>query len=278
MITSKKQTPNPDWMKFVVTHKAQTKIRHWVNEKRRAAVELGQSVWEKRAKKAGLDLDDQGLRRTAARLKFTSPQDMFYEIGAGLHDADALVTLAKAPRPEEKPLDAATELAGFLRTGTAGDAPSLIIEGEPTAGILTEYAPCCNPIPGDEIFGYVAKSGTIKIHRTTCPNALDLLLNHGDRTVKVEWSRHKDATFATTLRLMGEDRVGIVSDVTTVISKNLKTNIRTITVDAQDGIFEGRIALYVADLEHLRRVMDRLRRVEGIHGVYRLEGGPGLDV
>ena len=278
VITSKKQTPNPDWMKFVVTHKAQTKIRHWVNEKRRAAIELGRTVWEKRAKKAGLDLDETALRRTAGRLRFSSPQDMFYEIGAGLHDADELVALAKAPRPsEEKAPDPLSDLAGFLHTGGASTSPSLIIEGEPTTGVLTEYAACCNPIPGDEVFGYVAKSGTIKIHRTTCPNALDLLLHHGERTVKVEWSRHKDATFATTLRLMGEDRVGIVSDITTVISRNLKTNIRSITVDSQDGIFEGRIALYVADLEHLRRVMDRLRRVEGIHGVYRLEGGPTLD-
>ena len=280
VITSKKQTPNPDWIKFVVTQKAKVRIRQWINEKKRQAVELGRELWEKRAKKAGLELDESTLRRSASKLKFQSPQDMFAEIGQGLHDADALIALLKGPpeKPEAPPTASALQqqFAAFLGTNDAGDGLSLIINGEAQTGVTTQYATCCHPLPGDDIFGYVAKSGVIKIHRTTCPNALDLLTNHAERTVTVSWSRHKDVSFATTLRLMGEDRVGIVSDVTTVISKNLKTNIRSITIDSQDGIFEGRIALYVSDLDHLRRVMDRLRRVPGIHGVYRLEGG-GVD-
>ena len=281
IITSKKQTPNPDWTKFVVTHKAQSRIRSWANERRRKTIETGRELWEKRAKKADLNADEQELRKIAARLRFTSPQDMFYEIGAGLHDAAELIALLKNPKSsdaEPTPSSLQDQFASFLSAPQGTDGPALMIEGETHAGITTEYAACCTPIPGDDIFGYVSKTGVIKIHRTTCRNALDLLMNHSDRTVSVAWSRHKDVSFAATLRLMGEDRVGIVSDITTVISKNLKTNIRSITVDSDDGVFEGRIALFVADLEHLRRVMERLRRVEGIHGVYRLEeGGPGSE-
>jgi GTP diphosphokinase / guanosine-3',5'-bis(diphosphate) 3'-diphosphatase len=273
VLTSKKQTPNPDWIKFVVTHKAKTKIRQHINERRRQAVDLGRELWEKRAKKAALEADEDELRRIAQRLRFGSPHDMFYEIGAGLHDADELIRLARAPTEAKAEPTLQQQFAALV--GQGDDAPgtaSLLIDGQANVGITTQYASCCNPIPGDDIFGYVTH-GMIKVHRATCPNALDLMTNHPERTVSVAWSRHKDATFSTTLRLVGEDRVGILSDVTTVISKNLKTNIRSITVDSQDGAFEGHIALFVTDIGHLQRVTERLRRVEGIHGVYRLEGG-----
>jgi (p)ppGpp synthase/HD superfamily hydrolase len=121
------------------------------------------------------------------------------------------------------------------------------------------------------VFGYISRSGAIKIHRVNCRNAPNLLINHPDRVVQVEWSRQKDVQIVAALRLVGEDRVGIVSDITTVISKNLKTNIRAITIDSEDGVFEGTIVLFVSDLEHLRRLIKRIKRIDGIHGVYRLE-------
>ncbi len=280
ILTSKKQTPNPDWIKFVVTQKAKVRLRQWVNEKKRQAVEIGREVWEKRAKKAGLEMDEQALRKAVARAQIP--------VAAGHVRRDR----AGPPRCRgtRRARGEGQRPAARDRRGTVGVGAAAAVRGVPRhqrqgrrprahhrrracrRGCTTQYATCCHPLPGDDIFGYVSKTGVIKIHRTTCRNALDLLTNHPERSVSVSWSRHKDVNFATTLRVMGEDRVGIVSDVTTVISKNLKTNIRSITIDSKDGIFEGYIALYVGDLDHLRRVMDRLRRVDGIHGVYRLEG------
>ena len=278
IITSKKQTPNPDWVKFVVTQKAQSRIRHFVNEKRRKAIELGREMWDKRAKKAGMEtIDDTAFQRVARRLKFSSLQDMFYEIGVGLHEPDDLIALLRAPRSLD---DDRTERRPAVVTPsrTPGqDGPSLIVDGEHSGDIHTEYASCCSPIPEEEIFGFVSRSGVIKIHRVNCRNAADLLHRHADRVVNVEWSRHKDAMFVTALRVTGEDRVGIVSDLTTVISKNLKTNIRSLSVDTEEGIFEGTIALYVSNLDHLQRVMQRLRRVEGVHGVFRRDRFEGVD-
>ncbi|MFW5955252.1 MAG: RelA/SpoT family protein, partial [Rhodothermales bacterium] len=279
VITSKKQTPNPDWMKFVVTHKARSRIRHWINEKRRRAVDLGRDIWEKKMIRAGLKIDEQDLNRFAARLKFPNPQQMFYEIGVGLFDANDFVDLARdgahAPTQEHTDEDEhqglRLQFESFLDSAKSTSQPALLIDGELHTDIVTQYASCCNPIPGDDVFGYVSRTGGIKIHRVNCRNAPNLLINHPDRVVPVEWSRQKDVHFLTALRVMGEDRVGIVSDVTTVISKNLKTNIRSITVDSEDGIFEGTLVLYVADLQHLRRVIARLKRIEGIHGVYRFE-------
>jgi (p)ppGpp synthase/HD superfamily hydrolase len=146
-----------------------------------------------------------------------------------------------------------------------------MIDGELHTDIATHYASCCNPIPGDDVFGYISRTGSIKIHRINCRNAPNLLLNQPDRIVPVEWSRQKDVQFVAALRVMGEDRVGIVSDITTVISKDLKTNIRSITVSSEDGVFEGTIVIYVSDLQHLRRLIDRIKRLSGIHGVYRFE-------
>lgn len=282
VITSKKQTPNPDWMKFVVTHKARSRIRHWINEKRRRAVELGHDVWEKKMAKADLTLDEQDLGRIAAKLRFPNPQQMFYEIGVGLYDAQDFVTYVKNGAGERRPDDAyevqnpeeeglRLQYENFLDTAQSSAQPALMIDGELHTDIVTKYASCCNPIPGDEVFGYVSRSDGIKIHRVNCRNAPNLLINHPDRIVPVEWSRQKDVQFLSALRVMGEDRVGIVSDITTVISKNLKTNIRSITVDSDDGVFEGTIVCYVTDLEHLRRVIERIKRIEGIHGVYRFE-------
>jgi GTP diphosphokinase / guanosine-3',5'-bis(diphosphate) 3'-diphosphatase len=134
-----------------------------------------------------------------------------------------------------------------------------------------QYGSCCNPIPGDEVFGYVSKTGAVKIHRVSCKNAPHLLLDHAERVLPVEWSRQKDVQFVAALRIVGEDRVGVVSDITTVISKSLKTNIRSLSVESEDGLFEGTIVLFVSDLKQLRRIMQRIGRLEGIYGVYRFE-------
>lgn len=279
IITSKKQAPNPDWMKFVVTHKARSRIRHSINEKRRRSIDLGRETLRKKLDRAGLQVNEQKLRRVANRLKFPNARQMFYEIGTGLFDAKDFVKFVRGEsrgRKEEEGESAEQEglrlrYEDFRDSAQITARPALEIDGELHTDIVTRYAPCCNPIPGDDVFGYISRSEGIKIHRVNCRNAPGLLVNHPDRIVSVEWSRQKDVHFLSGLRVMGEDRVGIVSDITTVISKNLKTNIRSITVDSEDGVFEGAIVCSVTDLSHLRRVIERLKRIDGIHGVYRFE-------
>jgi len=277
VITSKKQTPNPDWINFVVTHKAQSRIRHWTNEERRKAVELGREIWEKRADKANIEISDHDLQEEAHELKFPDLQQLFYEIGKGLYDPDELVDHIKGTTPDGSKNGQTDEqtlkerFESYLDAAQTSAQQALVINGELQRDIAVNYAACCNPIPGDEVFGFVSKTGAINIHRSNCRNASDLLVNHPDRILDVEWSRQKDVQFVSALRLMGEDRVGMVNDITTVISKNLKTNIRSITIDSEDGIFSGTIVLHVSDLEHLHRLMERLQRIDGIHGVYRFE-------
>jgi (p)ppGpp synthase/HD superfamily hydrolase len=275
VITSKKQTPNPDWVNFVVTHKARSRIRHWINEKRRKAIDHGRDTFRKKLRRAKLEVDEKDLQRQISSVKFANVQQMYYEIGVGLYDPDDLIQSIKKgtvqEQEESESRDPVRLLENFLDTAHRTSQPALMIDGELHTDIQTQYAGCCNPIPGDDVFGFVSRSGAIKIHRVNCKNAPDLLINQPDRIVPVEWSRQKDVQFITALRMVGEDRVGMVSDITTVISKNLKTNIRSITVDSEDGVFEGTVVLYVSDTEHLKRVIGRLQRIAGIHGVYRFE-------
>lgn len=275
IITSKKQTPNPDWIKFVVTHKARSRIRHWINEERRVAVRYGRRLWEKKARRARLRVSEADLVRYANKFSYQSPKQMFYEIASGLFDISELMHLVRTGEigSEEEPEreTSADEYEAFKEHARLTGQGALLINGERLTGVAVTYASCCNPIPGDSVFGFISRTGTIKIHRTRCRNASHLLVNHADRIQACDWSRQKDVHFVAGLRVVGEDRVGIVHDLTTVISRNLKTNIRSITVDTRDGIFEGTIVLYVSDLQHLRRLMDRLKRLDAIHGVYRFE-------
>jgi RelA/SpoT family (p)ppGpp synthetase len=276
IITSKKQTPNPDWIKFVVTQKARSRIRHWINQKRREAQTHGREVWQKRSARAGLSLTDQELAKVATRLKFPNLDQLFYEVGSGLFDVNDLIKSVKATKREEEVSrgDDDTlrlQYESFLDSAQTSGKPALLIDGELHSDIATDYATCCNPIPGDSVFGYLSRTGTIKIHRVSCRNAPNLILNRADRIISVDWSRQKDIQFVAALRVMGEDRVGVLNDLTQVVSKTLKTNIRSITISTDDGVFEGNLVLYVSDLEHLRRLIDRIKRIDGIHGVYRFE-------
>jgi GTP diphosphokinase / guanosine-3',5'-bis(diphosphate) 3'-diphosphatase len=276
IITSKKQRPNPDWVKFVVTQKARSRIRHWINEERRKATELGKEIWQKRTSKLGLEVSEQDLARIATKLRFPNTQQIFFELGSGLFDVNDLLKTAKGFLKGDEPGLAESETLrlqyeSFLNSAQSSGSPGLLIDGELHTDIATDYATCCNPIPGDSVFGFISKTGAIKVHRVSCPNAPNLVLNLADRIIPVEWSRQKDIHFVSALRVMGEDRVGILSDLTQVISKTLKTNIRSITISTDDGVFEGNIVLFVNDLEHLRRLIDRIKKIDGIHGVYRYE-------
>jgi RelA/SpoT family (p)ppGpp synthetase len=281
ILTSKRQTPNPDWASFVVTHKAQSRIRHWINERRRKAVAHGRETLEKKLARAKLAPDEQEINKVAGRLRFPNAQQLFFEVGSGLYDPDDFVAALQKglpaepdePAPGASPALLEVEEAAALSRQTAredgGGRTALVIEGERHTDLAVEYAACCGPIPGDDVFGFLSKTGAVKVHRKSCKNAPHLFQDHSERVIAVEWSRQKDVQFASTLRLVGEDRVGIVSDMTAVISKSLKTNIRSITVTSEDGMFEGTIVLYVSDVKQLRRIMKRLGRLDGIYGVYR---------
>jgi GTP pyrophosphokinase len=127
-----------------------------------------------------------------------------------------------------------------------------------------KLAKCCTPIPGDDVFGFVTVNEGIKIHRTNCPNAPELLSHHGNRVVKAKWTSQHEVAFLTGLKIRGTDRVGLINDVTKVISEELKVNMSSMSIHTDSGIFEGEIMLYVNDTRHLEQMIEKLRNVEGV--------------
>jgi GTP pyrophosphokinase len=134
-----------------------------------------------------------------------------------------------------------------------------------------KLAKCCTPIPGDDVFGFVTVSEGIKIHRTTCPNAAELLANHGNRVVKAKWTSQHEVAFLTGLKIKGTDRVGLINDVSKIISEELKVNMSSMSFYTDTGIFEGEIMLYVHDTRHLEQLVNKLEKVEGVVKVSRFD-------
>src|SRR5690606_3900563 len=141
----------------------------------------------------------------------------------------------------------------------------LIIFGESSDKILYKLAQCCQPIPGDDVFGFVTSGEGLKIHRTDCPNAAQLLAHHGHRVVKTKWPKNKEISFLTCVRLIGLDEVGMIQKITNVISGDLKMNMRSISIDTHDGVFDGTIMVYVYDTQELDRLVRKLGAIDGIN-------------
>ncbi|HEY0900404.1 MAG TPA: ACT domain-containing protein, partial [Sphingobacteriaceae bacterium] len=150
------------------------------------------------------------------------------------------------------------------------DSDTLLI-GEDMQKIDYKLSNCCNPIPGDDVFGFITVNEGIKIHRTNCPNATKLMSNYGYRVVKAKWTSQKELAFLTGLQITGFDDMGLINNITKVISSDFKVNMRSIIVDSNDGVFEGTIMVYVNDTEHLDNLIKRLKQVKGVIQVNRFD-------
>jgi GTP pyrophosphokinase/guanosine-3',5'-bis(diphosphate) 3'-pyrophosphohydrolase len=205
---------------------------------------------------------------------------MYVDIATGHFDVSQLSKAVKAfiskGRLEEekqvvKGLDEAEFQDLYLReTRSTGDARGLIINGQLT-DIKYSYARCCNPIPGDDVIGFISRNGDVKIHRAACNNTRYLVQNDADRIVDVAWPKSQTASYLGAIRIIGEDRVGLVNDITNVISNSLRTNMKSINVNSDGGLFEGTLMVMVEDISHLEKVIQKIQRIQGVKQAYRFE-------
>jgi len=273
VITSSKQTPKEDWLNIVVTAKAKAKIKSALKEEKRKVAEDGKEILERKMKSLKITYNSENIQKLSYFFKLPSTQDLFYNIAKGTIDMKDLKEYQASEKTiENKPQDRieAEQLQGLMRSIKAKDSDMLLI-GEDMQKIDYKLANCCNPIPGDDVFGFVTVSDGIKIHRTNCPNAAKLMANYGYRIVKAKWTNQQELAFLTGLRITGIDEVGLINQLTTVISQDFKVNIRSITVDSDNGIFEGSIMVYVNDTDHLDNLIRKLKTVKGITGVNRFD-------
>ncbi len=280
IITGNKINLNPDWIDDVVTHKAKSRIRQFIKQKQRLVAEKGREIWQKRADRGKIEINDQELTKIAKKLKFETTQGMFYELGIGSIDVNAVFKEVKKfksmGRLEGEQSESATKTEEeiqehYINTARSfGDGNALVLDGE-LGNVRYTYANCCNPIPGDNVIGFISRNGDVKVHRTLCNNAQHLLKTESERIVDVQWAKNTGNKFLGAVRVIGEDRVGMINDITDILSKSMSTNMKSINVTSDEGMFEGIITLYVDGLDHLFKIMKRLEKVEGVKTVIRYE-------
>lgn len=273
VITSGKQAPKEDWLNFVVTAKAKAKIKSSLKEEKRKIAEDGKEILERKLKSLKITYNSDNIHKLSYYFKLQSTQDLFYNVANGTIDLkDLKEFVASEKTVEQKPPQHsdAENIQTLIKQVKTKDSDVLLI-GEDLQKIDYKLSNCCNPIPGDDVFGFVTVSDGIKIHRTNCPNATKLMSSYGYRIVKAKWTSQKQLAFLTGLRITGIDEVGLINNLTQVISKDFKVNMRSITVDTDNGIFSGTIMIYVNDTQHLDNLIKVLKEVKGITDVTRFD-------
>lgn len=275
IITSKKQKPSEDWLNFVITSRARSKIKHSVKEIRRKVAMQGKEMLERKFKTLKVDFTHENLHELVEYYNADSTLDLYYKIAnrkinlteiRGLKGPNRNIAL---PQEKVKPIDQKINVDKVKHTIKQND--ELSIFGESSKKLNYQFAKCCNPIPGDDVFGFITVNGEIKIHRTNCPNAISLMSNYGYRVVKARWTKSEQLAFLSGVKITGLDDVGVMNRITTVISGELRLNIRSITISSTDGIFEGDFMVYVNDTAELDRLIARLKELKGINSVARFD-------
>lgn len=274
IITSGKQVPKEDWLNIVVTAKAKSKIKSSLKEEKRKIAETGKETLERKLKSLKITYNTDNLNKLTYFFKLQSTQDLFIAVANGkIELKDLKDYLASEKEIENRGTERNNDGQHIeaLLNKVKGPESDILLIGEDLQKIDYTLAACCNPIPGDDVFGFVTVSEGIKIHRTNCPNAAQLMANYGYRVVKAKWNKQQELTFLTGLHIIGIDDVGLINNITKVISNDFKVNMRSITVDTNDGIFDGSIKVFVNDKDHLDNLIKNLLEVKGVTGVTRFD-------
>ncbi len=272
IITSSKQKPKEDWLSYVVTAKARSKIKSTLKEERKVVADDGKEILQRKLKHFKVDFNNDNINELLAYYRIPTSQELFYRVAMGtfeISDLREFIVDKSQIKPKNPTKIEGDSLENLVRN-VRGKADMLVI-GEDLSKIDYKLSPCCNPIPGDDVFGFITISDGIKIHRTNCPNAIQLMSNYAYRIVKAKWTSQKEIAFLAGIRITGMDDVGVVNNITKVISSELKVNMRSISIESDDGIFEGTIMLFVHDTDHLTRLMKKLKSVKGILTVARID-------
>ena len=275
IITSNKQKPSEDWLNSVVTAKAKNSIKDALREEKKVIAEEGKYTLQRKLEGIGAVYNPYNIDQVMNYYKLNSQLDLLYRIATKNIDLKELKLFQvigdkiEPPKPIQVTPEVSTE--NITQKPLPKKDSELIIFGESSDQIKYNLAKCCNPIPGDDVFGFVSTGKGLIIHRTTCPNATQLLANYGHRVVKTKWAKNKEISFLTGLSIIGLDDVGVVNKITNIISGELKINIAAITIESKDGLFEGTIKVFVHDKEELEELVDRIKSLNGIQQVNRFD-------
>ena len=272
IITSTNQTPSKDWLKFVKTSKAKNRIRHWVkDQERQQSLELGRDLLEKELRKFGfsynraLNLDT--VKGALSELGFRNFEDLQAAVGYGKVTCNQVLSRiipeqfkAEAPKPSKL-----SQVLGKIRR-----KPVDAINVQGLEGILVRFSKCCNPLPGDEVIGFISQGLGVTVHAADCPRVLE---TDPDRRIEVSWNRQKGATRSVKIRVYSLDQKGILATITKVITKNAANILRASVYSTNDGRGIHSFEIDVQDVQHLTRVMESVQKVKGVQQVERVRVG-----
>jgi GTP pyrophosphokinase len=275
IITSNKQKPTEDWLQNVVTAKAKNSIKDALREEKKHISEEGKYTLQRKLEGIGAVYNTYNIDQVMNYYKLTSHLDLLFKIATKNLDLKELKLFQVIGEKIEAPKPVIIASENIQETNTNKQLPKkdseLIIFGEKSDKIKYSLGKCCNPIPGDDVFGFVSTAKGLIIHRTSCPNATQLLANYGHRVVKTKWAKNKEISFLTGLSIVGMDDVGIVNKITNIISGELKINIAALTIESKDGLFQGTIKVYVLDKDELEELVERIKSLDGIQQVSRFD-------
>lgn len=275
IVTSPTQTPKRDWLNIVVTSKARVKIKQALREETAKAVDFAKEMLQRRFKNRKIEMEEPHLMRYIKKKGFKTVTDFYIEITEERLDPNNVIDeYQEHVRKETEVSDRSeTRSAGEYITTTEVEEIStnkdvLVIDKNLT-GIEYKLAKCCNPIYGDEVFGFVSTQG-IKIHRLDCPNAQEMFSRFGYRIIRAKWSGKGDNGYVVTLRVVGRDDIAIVTNITSVIGKENGVTLRSLNIDSVDGIFQGNFAVLIKDTTSLNALVKKIKAVKGVKTVDRL--------
>ena len=280
VLTSDKQKPQSDWLDFIVTAKARNNILMVFRREKKEQIRIGTTMFEKLLEDMKLPFGAENLNKALLHLKLQHKDDLYVSLAKGHLDIEEVrkalkkksenkfvkywkLQFFKSDKDKPVPDKEKEEEKGKVINDIIDDASDFII------------APCCNPIPGDDVVGMKIDGDKITVHKRKCPEAIRLMSSYGDKIVPVKWVSHKIMSFLAVIKLNGIDSIGIVSDITMIISKESNVNMRTVHFETKDGIFEGMIHLYVHNTADLNNLMMKIASLKGVENVSRVEN---LDV
>lgn len=276
IVTSPNQSPKQDWLNFVVTSKAKNKIRQSLKEEANKMVEIAKELLKRRFKNRKIDINESIMMRLIKKLGFKTITDFYIKIAEESLDVNTVIDQYQELEQKEtemherhEAISAENYVPQHIEAKNESYSKEELILDKNLTGVDYKLAKCCNPIYGDEIFGFVSSQG-IKIHRCNCPNANDMISRFGYRVIPARWSGTSGSTYTVTLRIIGNDDIGIINNLTSIIAKESGINMRSISIDSNDGLFHGNISVMLNNTDMLNGLIKKLKTVKGVKEVSRI--------
>lgn len=275
VVTSPTQSPKRDWLNFVVTSKARVKIKQALKEETVKAVEFAKEMLARRLKNRKIEMDEPNLMRYIKKKGFKTVTDFYIEIAEERLDPNQVIDeFVEFSRKETEGNDrqevrSAEEYIANTQADEKAESKDVLVIDKNLTGIEYKLAKCCNPIYGDDVFGFVSTQG-IKIHRMDCPNAQEMFSRFGYRIIRAKWSGKGNSGYAVTLRVTGRDDIAIVTNITSVIGKEANVALRSLNINSVDGIFQGDFTVMIRDTTALNALTKKIKAVGGVKAVERL--------